>query len=94
MSAIESEQPLGGTGRAEDLVMPWYSTADAIRDARPATYLVELEPGVYLSDTEGDPGRSLALEGAQRYTTRDDAAAALDAARAYRPFRRADIRAA
>jgi hypothetical protein len=50
---------------------------------------VELEPGVWLADGEGDPGRTLREENAAEFKTRLDAAKALNKAREYRPFPKA-----
>lgn len=54
-------------------------------------WTVELESGVWLAETEGDPGRTLRHEDAQQFGSMAEAAAALTAARKYRPFERACI---
>jgi hypothetical protein len=75
--------------------MPWYTTADARRDARDAEYIVELEPGVWACDVEqSDPGRVCDPCNAQRFGMREAADAALAAARAFRPFVHARVVAA
>lgn len=46
-----------------------------------ASYIVELEPGVYLSDTECDPGRTLSREHATRFPTERSAQTAINSGR-------------
>ena len=48
---------------------------------------VELEPGVWLADGEGDPPRTLTKENARQFVTRFTAMKALDRALSYRMFR-------
>ena len=45
------------------------------------TYVVALEPGVWLAPWEGDPGRTLVLENAKRYPSERSAKRALQKAR-------------
>ena len=52
---------------------------------------VELEPGVWLADGEGDPARTLDEENAAEFKTMLDAVEALTKAREYRPFPKAVI---
>ena len=52
---------------------------------------VELEPGVWLADGEGDPARTLDEQNAAEFKTMLDAAKALTKAREYRPFPKAVI---
>ena len=54
-------------------------------------YIVELEPGVWLAEWSGDPGRTLDRGFAKRYERRDSAMRFLRKARLYRPFRDAKI---
>ena len=54
-------------------------------------YIVELQPGCWLTDEESDPGRTLKKIHAQRYETQREAADALEIARQYRPFTEARI---
>lgn len=49
-------------------------------------YIVELEPGVYISGTQGDPGRTLRKDYAKRYKTAPAARGGLTRARRIRPF--------
>lgn len=53
--------------------------------------IVQLELGVWLAAVEGDPGRTLVMEKAERFETLGAAAKALTAARKYRPFESATI---
>lgn len=50
------------------------------------TYVVQLENGVWLAPVDGDPGRTLVLEFAQRFDSRNRAEWALKKARENRPF--------
>lgn len=54
-------------------------------------FIVELESGVWLSFGEGDPPRTLLRKNAAEYKTFGGAAMALDLARIYRPFKKAEI---
>jgi len=54
-------------------------------------WTVELEPGVWIAPWEGDPGRTLVKQNAEKFNSRDDAKTALVAAREYRPFAKAAI---
>lgn len=45
------------------------------------TYVVELEPGVWLADVQGDPGRTLVLANARRWGSRSAAWRALNKAK-------------
>jgi len=51
-------------------------------------YMVELETGVYLTDGEGDPPRTLIRDNAALYGDKGTALAALDRARKVAPFRK------
>lgn len=48
--------------------------------------LIELEPGVYLADGEGDPPRTMKKENAKRFRTLSILRKSLKTAREYRPF--------
>ena len=56
-------------------------------------WILELEPGVWLADASGDPGRTLRKESARKFKTRRGAVNALTAARrqARKQFETADI---
>lgn len=54
-------------------------------------FIVELEPGVWLAGSIGDPGRTLVKESAKQYKTRRGAAIALGIARKFRSFKNAVI---
>ena len=47
---------------------------------------VELEPGVWISDGEGDPPRTLDESKAKWFLSAEDARKALTEARKYKPF--------
>lgn len=49
-------------------------------------WVVELGRGVWIAPIEGDPGRTLILASATRFTTKVKAQLALKRARKYRPF--------
>lgn len=51
-----------------------------------ATWIVELEPGVWLAAVAGDPARTLVEDNSKRFNTRARALQALRDARKYRPF--------
>ena len=53
--------------------------------------IVELEPGVWMADTEGDPGRTLVKENARIFKCENFALLGLKIARTYRPFANAKI---
>lgn len=50
------------------------------------TFIVELEPEVWLAEMKGDPGRTLVEDSAQQFDSIEDAHIALDAARKFRKF--------
>jgi len=54
-------------------------------------YIVELEPGVFICETDGDPGRTLVRKNAQVFKDMRAAGRALTAAREYRPFANASF---
>jgi hypothetical protein len=54
-------------------------------------WVVELEPGVWIADTDGDPGRTLVKENAQRFFMKSEAKKALEKARTFRAFKNAKI---
>jgi len=54
---------------------------------------VELEPGVWLAEWDGDPGRTLDEKNATEFETMLEAVVALNKAREYRPFPKAVITA-
>ena len=58
---------------------------------RKGPYIIELEPGVFICDVEGDPGRTLVRENAQVFRGYSNGEKALIAAREYRPFENAEI---
>ncbi len=49
-------------------------------------WIVELEPGVFLAETYGDPGRTLQIEHAVTYSSHARASRALRDAQKLRPF--------
>ena len=51
--------------------------------------IVQLEPGVWLADGDGDPPRTLRKENAKEFNGTPDAAKALAEARRYQPFENA-----
>lgn len=58
-------------------------------------FIVELEAGVWLSDMEGDPGRTLKVENAKQFRSAIAASAALGKAQINypnRPFKSARVR--
>lgn len=54
-------------------------------------FIVALEPRCWIADWDGDPGRTMQEKSAKRFETREDAEAALDAARVFRRFVLAEI---
>lgn len=54
-------------------------------------FIVELGPGVWLADGDGDPPRTLWIGNAKRYLTEHGAKGALARARKHRPFKSAKI---
>lgn len=54
-------------------------------------WIVELEPGVYLAATQGDPGRTLQAENAVTYPSHPRASKALRDAQKVRPFERGRV---
>ena len=52
---------------------------------------IELEPGVWLADGDGDPARTLNEQEAKDFPTLWDACHALTCARKYRPFKDAVV---
>jgi hypothetical protein len=54
-------------------------------------FVVELHPGVWLAPWKGDPGRTLVLESARRFSSRHGAATALGIAKRHRPLPFAQI---
>ena len=54
-------------------------------------YIVQLEEGVWLADTEGDPGRTPVKENAFRFHSREFAALMIHHARKNRRFESARI---
>jgi len=54
-------------------------------------YVVQLNVGVWITKMEGDPGRTLVFESAQRFKSQRGAKNALKTARTYRPYSRALI---
>lgn len=53
--------------------------------------IVELEKGVWLADSKGDPAITLKIENAKEFLNMKEALAALDEARKYRPFKNAKV---
>ena len=49
-------------------------------------WTVELEPGVWLANGQGDPPRTLQPDSARQFATETAARRALQAARKFRPF--------
>lgn len=54
-------------------------------------YIVILEPGVFLSDGEGDPPRVTDLKNAKIFGSMKEAIVGLGKARKFRPFLKAEI---
>ncbi len=52
---------------------------------------VKLENGVWLTDGQGDPPRTLVEGSAKEFATMSEAIAALKEAREFRPFKKAQI---
>lgn len=52
---------------------------------------VQLEKGVWLADCEGDPGRTTKEENAKGFDKVYEAVTALEKARTFRPFEKAEI---
>ena len=57
-------------------------------------WIVELEPGVFLAATEGDPGRTLQPENAVVFPSHPRASKALRDAQKVRPFEHGRVRLA
>lgn len=57
-------------------------------------YIVELEPGVWLAEGDGDPPRTLRRENAKIHPTKTAAGESLYSVRDYRKFKSAKIEAA
>lgn len=57
------------------------------------SYIVELEPHVWIAPVEGDPGRTLQIDNATRFRTIRDARHALRLAKKFRPgaFKNASV---
>ena len=53
--------------------------------------IVELEPGVWIADGEGDPPRTLDAQNAKPFDSISEASTAIEEARKYRPFKSARI---
>ena len=51
-----------------------------------SNWIVEIQKGCWLSDVEGDPGRTLIIGSARRYESKQEAIDALFEAESYRPF--------
>lgn len=49
-------------------------------------WIVELEPGVWIADIEGDPGRTLRKENAKQFLSPKSARRGITNARRYRAF--------
>jgi hypothetical protein len=54
-------------------------------------WIVELQPGCWICDGDGDPPRTLKITNAQHYETEQYAIDALKWARSFRPFPAAKI---
>lgn len=54
-------------------------------------YLVELEKDVWLASLDGDPGRTLVKENAEKFKTKRKADEAIIFARTFRPFLKAEV---
>ena len=57
----------------------------------PRQYVVCLDDGCWLAEGDGDPPRTMVRENARRFATFRKAVLALQDARKYRPFRRAEV---
>ena len=56
-------------------------------------WVVELEPGVWIADIEGDPGRTLKRTNAKTFSSPKDARRGITDARKYRAFQGAIVTA-
>jgi len=56
-----------------------------------ASWIIELEDGVWLAPGKGDPARTIVRDNARRFNTRARATLALRDARTYRPFAKAEV---
>ncbi len=54
-------------------------------------YICELEKGVWIASWDGDPGRTLAIENAERFKKKSSAWEAIEKAQGIRPFRNARV---
>ena len=68
------------------------ASVDAV--VMPRGFVVELEPGVWLAEWSGDPGRTCDRRNAKVYVTEVEAIRGKARARRMRPFRNAKIEAA
>lgn len=57
----------------------------------PWRWIVELEPGVFIADGDGDPPRTLSFRNSRRFESRHMATAALRRARRWRRFKQARV---
>lgn len=64
------------------------------RLVRPQGFVVELEPGVWLAEMQGDPGRTCDRDSAKVFLSEEDAIRGKARARRMRPFPNAKIEAA
>lgn len=62
-----------------------------IAEAVQIEYVVEIDEGCWLCDVEGDPGRTLVIENAQRFKSVEDAENEVEIARTYRLLRNVHI---
>lgn len=54
-------------------------------------FIVELEPGVWATDDDGDPGRTLDIQFATQFESINDALECIEDARRFRPFPNATL---
>lgn len=53
-------------------------------------YIIEFEKGVYFCDVEGDPGRTLKIDSAKKFSRKHDAERSLEKSKRDYPFRNYD----
>ena len=71
--------------------MPPSASPTGERGSEMECWIIELEPGVWIAQWNGDPGRTLVLSNAKRFRSFESAALALSKARRYRTFPDAKI---
>lgn len=77
-----------GTGKLDS---QGFSSSYSTETSENSGFVIQLEALVWISEIEGDPGRTVVRKNAQVFRSEKDAEAALVKAREYRPFRCAII---